>query len=162
MTPIAERSPAVRPAFVSAPWPRYQTDFDLITNVLAYVPLGLLGVFALHPKLRAHWAALVSTLLCAALSFSMEALQTYLPFRVSSNVDWMLNTTGSLAGALVAAPLMLLVSLRLRLLVYPATWDSQQRAGVVAGVVDIIIKGHTVERVWIEEASAHEPPIGSA
>ncbi len=116
-------------AFVSAPWPRYQTDFDLITNVLAYVPLGLLGVFALHPKLRAHWAALVSTLLCAALSFSMEALQTYLPFRVSSNVDWMLNTAGSLAGALVAAPLAAPVldrgplrDLRMRLFEPRASW----------------------------------------
>ena len=30
----------------------------------------------------------------------LEALQTYLPQRVSSNVDWALNAAGGLAGAM--------------------------------------------------------------
>jgi len=92
-------------AFLTAPWPRYQTTFDMATNVVAYVPLGMLGVFALYPRVRRVGAVLLATLAGAALSFSMEALQTYLPFRVSSNVDFALNTCGSLLGAIVAAPL---------------------------------------------------------
>jgi len=92
-------------AFLTAPLPRYQTGFDMATNVLAYIPLGMLGVFALYPRLRRFGAVLVATLAGAALSCSMEALQTYLPFRVSSNVDFALNTCGSLLGAVIAAPL---------------------------------------------------------
>ena len=92
-------------AFLTAPWPRYQTTFDMATNVVAYVPLGMLGVFALYPRVRRVGAVVLATLAGAALSFSMEALQTYLPFRVSSNVDFALNTCGSLLGAIVAAPL---------------------------------------------------------
>jgi ATP-binding cassette, subfamily B, bacterial len=70
--------------------------------------------------------------------------------------------------ALAAAPLMLLVSLRLRLLVHPATWDSQQRAGVVAGVVDEavtgvrIVKGFGQERRELRRlAAAAESLYGS-
>jgi ATP-binding cassette, subfamily B, bacterial len=53
--------------------------------------------------------------------------------------------------ALAAAPLMLLVSLRLRLLVHPATWDSQQRAGVVAGVVDEAVTGVRIVKGFGQE-----------
>jgi ATP-binding cassette, subfamily B, bacterial len=70
--------------------------------------------------------------------------------------------------ALGAAPLMLLVSLRLRRLVHPATWDSQQRAGVVAGVVDEavtgvrIVKGFGQERRELRRlAAAAESLYGS-
>jgi hypothetical protein len=41
-------------------------------------------------------------LLALVLSFVMEALQTYLAPRVSSNVDWALNTLGGLIGGIVA------------------------------------------------------------
>jgi ATP-binding cassette subfamily B protein len=53
--------------------------------------------------------------------------------------------------ALAAAPLMLLVSLRLRLIVHPATWDSQQRAGVVAGVVDETVTGVRIVKGFGQE-----------
>jgi ATP-binding cassette subfamily B protein len=53
--------------------------------------------------------------------------------------------------ALAATPLMLLVSLRLRLLVHPATWDSQQRAGVVAGVVDEAVTGVRIVKGFGQE-----------
>ncbi len=38
--------------------------------------------------------------------------------------------------ALLALPLLLFVTLRLRTTIFPASWDAQQRAGEVAGVVD--------------------------
>lgn len=96
--------------WVLAPWPRYVTSFDIITNVLGYLPLGALWVWSVHPKWlgwRAVWSA---ALLGCALSFGMESLQTWLPQRVSSNLDWGANSLGALLGALVVvawAPKML-------------------------------------------------------
>ena len=46
-----------------------------------------------------------ATLAGAALSLVMEALQTYLPARVPSNVDFGLNAAGALSGALLAVGL---------------------------------------------------------
>ncbi|MEA5098023.1 MAG: VanZ family protein [Burkholderiaceae bacterium] len=86
-------------AYVTAPWPRYWTGFDLATNVAAYVPLGALAVFALHPKVRGWHAALIALASCTALSLLMEAVQTFLPTRVASNLDLMTNTTGAAVGA---------------------------------------------------------------
>jgi VanZ family protein len=85
--------------FLFAGWPRYWTGFDLMANVLGYVPLGFLlalsfmrrgnvRYFASHPNLA---AILVAGLAGTALSLCMEALQNYLPSRVASNVDFALN-----------------------------------------------------------------------
>jgi len=41
----------------------------------------------------------------------------------------------------VALPLMAIAALRLRTTVFPATWEAQQRAGEVAGVVDEAVSG---------------------
>ncbi|MBI3229363.1 MAG: hypothetical protein HYZ45_04020, partial [Burkholderiales bacterium] len=38
-------------AFLTVTMPRYWTAFDIITNVLAYIPLGCLLVFALYPRI---------------------------------------------------------------------------------------------------------------
>jgi len=91
-------------AFVTAPWPRYQTTLDLGMNVAAYLPFGVLCVLALYPGLRGGRAVLAALAGGALLSFALEALQTYLPARFSSNVDWLCNVAGTLAGALLAAP----------------------------------------------------------
>lgn len=89
--------------FLLAPLPRYLTAFDVVSNVLGYLPFGALAVLALYP-LRGVPAALVATLLGALLSGAMEALQTYLPTRVSSNLDLAANALGALVGAAAAAP----------------------------------------------------------
>ena len=39
-------------AYLSAPWPRYVTAFDLTANLVGYAPYGFLAVAALHPRLR--------------------------------------------------------------------------------------------------------------
>ena len=36
-------------AYLSAPWPRYVTAFDVVVNVAGYVPYGFLAVAALRP-----------------------------------------------------------------------------------------------------------------
>ena len=48
-------------------------------------------------------------------------------------------------------PLLLFVSLRLRGQVFPATWDAQQRAGDVAGVVDEAVSGVRVVKGFGQE-----------
>lgn len=99
-------------AFLWSPWPKYWTAFDLAANVAGYMPLGFLIAlsflrrgnpsFAPASRLAAVMIAAASS---AFLSFIMESLQTYLPSRVPSNVDFALNAVGAFAGALAAAGL---------------------------------------------------------
>ncbi|MET5116177.1 VanZ family protein, partial [Burkholderia pseudomallei] len=79
----------------------YLTAFDVVSNVLGYLPFGALAVLALYP-LRGVPAALVATLRGALLSGAMEALQTYLPTRVTSTLDLSANPLGALVGAAAA------------------------------------------------------------
>jgi hypothetical protein len=81
------------------------TTFDVIVNVLGYMPLGALFVLALHPRTRGVVAALLALVAGALLSGAIETLQTYLPTRVPSNIDLATNSLGALAGGLLAAPL---------------------------------------------------------
>lgn len=92
-------------AFLWAPLPLYWTAFDVVSNVLGYVPLGFLFALAIH-RTRPRAAAVVwATLAAAALSLTLESLQMFLPARVPSNVDWALNGLGALAGAMTARAL---------------------------------------------------------
>ncbi len=92
--------------FLDAGWPHYWTAFDLGTNILAYLPLGVLLTLAFqrHP---AQWlpAACGAILLGGLISFSLETLQTWLPSRVPSNLDLACNILGTALGALVAIAL---------------------------------------------------------
>jgi VanZ family protein len=90
-------------AFLTAGWPRHWTSFDLLVNVVAYLPLGFLWVPVCQPRLGRIGAVLLATLCGACLSLAMETLQNYLPSRVPSNVDLGCNTLGTLIGALAGA-----------------------------------------------------------
>lgn len=99
-------------AWLWSPWPKYWTWFDIGANVVGYMPLGFLLALGFlrrgNPRFApsSNWAAVaVATLSSTLLSFCMESLQSYLPSRVASNVDFALNAAGALAGALVAAGL---------------------------------------------------------
>lgn len=88
--------------FLWAPFPQYWTGFDLISNVLGYVPLGfLLALSALRTRRGAH-AVRHAVLAAAGLALLMEALQVYLPARVPSNVDFILNVFGAWLGGILA------------------------------------------------------------
>jgi len=91
-------------AYLSAPKPRYITDFDLLTNVLGYCPFGALVVLALHPRVSGARATLIALVAGALLSAVMEALQTWLPTRIPSNIDLITNALGAMLGAAVVAP----------------------------------------------------------
>lgn len=85
--------------FLTAPLPKYWTGFDVAINVVGYAPLGFLltltGLRSGHIKS----AVLLAVFSAALLSLSMETLQSYLPSRVPSNVDLLLNTIGASVGA---------------------------------------------------------------
>jgi VanZ family protein len=91
-------------AFLSLPWPRWWTWFDVIANVLGYLPLGaLLFVGALRTG-HSRWVASAAALLVPSLlSLTLELLQNYLPQRVPSALDWALNSAGAALGALLGA-----------------------------------------------------------
>lgn len=94
--------------------PKYWTGFDVASNLAGYVPLGFLLALSFvrrgSPRFapRSTKAAVaVATFAAALLSFFMESLQSYLPSRVPSNLDFLLNTGGALAGAALAGGLEL-------------------------------------------------------
>ena len=89
-------------AFLAGARPRYVTAFDLLTNLAAYVPLGFFATLALHPRLRGAAALVAAGLAGCALSLALEALQTYLPSRIPSNIDLATNGVGAFAGAALA------------------------------------------------------------
>ncbi|TFW22603.1 hypothetical protein E4L96_07555 [Massilia arenosa] len=98
------RSSGLSPlAFFNLQMPRYWTAFDLIVNVIGYIPLGILLVFSLYPRLRGAWAVLVAALLGILVSGAMEVVQNYLPSRVPSNLDLLTNSSGCLIGACLGA-----------------------------------------------------------
>ncbi len=89
-----------------APWSflwaapaRYWTGFDVAINVVGYMPLGaLLALLVLRGRYRA-WAALLVLVSGAVISVVLEGIQSYLPQRVASREDWLLNSCGSFLGA---------------------------------------------------------------
>lgn len=89
-------------AWLAFKLPQHISKSDLLVNVLAYIPLGLFWA-----KLFLTGEAWLGPLYLAAFigcgtSFSMEALQAFLPARVSSVTDLAANSAGTLTGALLA------------------------------------------------------------
>ena len=115
--------------FATAPLPPpYWTWFDVNTNIIGYVPLGfLLALGGVRSGMRA-WAILWAALCGAVLSLSMEFLQIYLPRRVPSNMDFVLNAAGALVGAVLAAGLEWLGLLE-RWSVFRERWFGHQPHG---------------------------------
>ncbi len=75
---------------------------DVVTNVLAYMPLGLLIVRSLGPGRATLGAIAIATLIAGLLSFSMEFLQQFLPARIASLSDLIANIAGAVIGASLA------------------------------------------------------------
>lgn len=88
--------------FLTAPWPKYWTGFDVAINLAGYAPVGFLLALSALRSGRVTWAVSVAVLSAGLLSLCMETLQSYLPSRVPSNVDLTLNTLGAWLGACAA------------------------------------------------------------
>ena len=93
------RVPGVGPLDFLILHTRGWTWFDLISNLLGYLPLGLLLFVALlRSGLLPAKAAGLALAGGAVLSFALEVLQNYLPLRASSIVDLLLNAVGAGLG----------------------------------------------------------------
>ncbi|MES2959574.1 MAG: VanZ family protein [Pseudomonadota bacterium] len=91
-------------ALLQLPWPPWRNTFDEVSNLLGYVPLGALLFVAVLRSGGTAWRALTVALLAsAALSFSVELAQNFLPTRVPSLKDCAFNVAGAIAGAVLAA-----------------------------------------------------------
>lgn len=101
----AWRIPGVSPfAFLLLGWPKWWTWFDLVINLVGYIPLGAL-VFGAWVRSggRVRPAIALAFAVGTGLSFAMELLQNFVPQRVSSNIDLGVNALGALTGALIGA-----------------------------------------------------------
>lgn len=104
LQPFSGWSPAHFNLFVFfTTFSKYLTRADLAFNVVAYAPLGFALFAALPLTWRAHTRALAMFALVGALSIALEALQAFLPTRVSSIYDTLANAAGACIGAAVAA-----------------------------------------------------------
>ncbi len=90
--------PTLKAALLQLSWARAGRA-DRVRNILLYVPLGFCLMLMLRNRLGFVLAALLSTLLGAALSMCIELAQVYLTIRVPSLMDMTLNASGTLLGA---------------------------------------------------------------
>lgn len=88
--------------FLTSALPRYWTGFDVVANLLGYMPLGFFLVLSALRTGRTRYALRLGVLVASVLSLLMESLQVYLPNRVPSNLDLVLNMAGGALGALSA------------------------------------------------------------
>ena len=74
--------------------------FDIVVNIVLFIPIGLVLALFLQP--RVSWD--IRTLLVFALGIgvllglSIELLQTYVPQRIPSSSDVVMNAAGSVLG----------------------------------------------------------------
>ena len=92
-------------AFLSAPWSRYWTWFDVVSNVLGYMPMGFLLTLSALRTGRTRGAIWISAFICGVMSLCMESLQSYLPMRVADKMDLTMNFLGGGVGAVCAGVL---------------------------------------------------------
>lgn len=84
-------------------WPQHLFAYDAAFNLAGYLPLGaLLFVAAMRASRPTLRALAIAVSAAAAVSYTLEMLQWYLPRRVPSVYDLLLNTAGAAAGALLA------------------------------------------------------------
>ena len=113
-------------AYLSAPWPRYITAFDVAVNLIGYVPYGFLAVAALHPRLRGAAAFALAVASAIMLSLVLEAGQSYLPARFATNLDVLCNLGGAALGAALG--------LRFRPLIAEGPLQERRAAAFLPGV----------------------------
>jgi VanZ family protein len=97
-------------AFLNLQPQRYWTGFDVMVNVVGYIPFGTLLVLSFYPRVRGVWAVLAASIIGVLVSGLMETVQNFLPTRVPSNLDLTTNSLGALIGALAGpwlAPVLL-------------------------------------------------------
>jgi VanZ family protein len=80
--------------------PRYVVPFDVVLNIVAYIPLGVLATLYFAGDGRRGRGVARAVAFGAAMSLAMESCQLFVPNRVASLYDVAANSAGALAGAL--------------------------------------------------------------
>jgi len=77
---------------------------DIFVNLVGFVPFGVTGVLFLQKK---GWVAAIAkvTLVGFLISLAIEVAQSFMPVRDSSAIDLVLNSVGTLLGAVIVATL---------------------------------------------------------
>ncbi len=84
---------------LTLPMPPWRDRFDIVANLLGYVPLGfLIYVAALRQACALRCRVLLALLVPSALSLFLEMAQHFLPGRYPSLLDWLLNSAGGVLG----------------------------------------------------------------
>jgi VanZ family protein len=114
------------------PWPPWNDGFDTWSNLLGYLPLGLLLLIAAR---RSDWrwapTVLLTLGLPSLLSYAAELTQTFLPGRYPSAKDWALNSAGAAAGALLGSAIHAMGWIQ-RWSLIRERWFVRQSAGALA------------------------------
>ncbi len=127
------------PFFLFEPWPLHFTRFDIVVNVVAYIPFGfLLALIGTRRRPGARLAVAIGA--GAILSFTMESTQMLLPTRDASNVDLLSNSCGAAVGAMAALAFNRAPGLRARI----AHWRYQTFLGGRSGDLGLALLG-----VWL-------------
>jgi len=120
---------------LALPRSAYHDSFDLQSNLLGYLPLGLLITIACRRSGVQAWAALlIASAAAVLLSYGCEVLQSFVPRRVPALEDLLLNSLGGLAGAGLAL-LIHRVGLVDRWQDFRARWFSGDAAGALVLLV---------------------------
>ena len=105
---IPPRLKPIKKNVLAWPWQDVKVDkgffLDVALNLIGFIPLGfLLSLFLLRlSSLPAKQALWLPVLACFLISLGIEIAQAWLPSRSSSMLDVVMNTAGSMTGAMVS------------------------------------------------------------
>lgn len=123
-------------SYLTESMPRYWTAFDVTVNIIGYIPLGLLAVLALYPRLRSLPAVALASAAGIFLALALESVQSFLPSRVPSNLDLITNAVGSLIGAVLGELLRRPILEQSQLRALRRLWFSEQAS---RGLIVIVL-----------------------
>jgi hypothetical protein len=89
------RSPFDQPGFLRMAW-SYRDDIAL--NIVGFIPVGFVFMAYFSSVRGMRWSSLSVICIGFALSFTIEALQRFLPTRDSGMTDLVTNTAGTIIG----------------------------------------------------------------
>jgi len=120
---IPERYLIVHEKFLEPAWQEFHNDWgywkNILINIGGFIPLGFCFYAYLTLASRLGRAALVTVILGAGVSITIEVLQAYLPTRDSGTTDIITNTLGTAIGVVLyrwQAPLVTEFYNRIRLM----------------------------------------------
>jgi VanZ family protein len=97
------RLPSADQVMQALRWPRYITQYDVVLNALAYVPLGVFIWLKRTDIGSPMRRVVIATAAGVVLSSFLELLQLFVVTRVASSLDVVANGSGAMIGALALA-----------------------------------------------------------